>query len=282
MQLEDERPLHYYNIYRESTLHLVLKTRGGKPVIYLYPPHPVNAAVTLSLVPQWHFSAVYPTAPTYPSKLGAQTGEAVEWKILARPDGTLRDNSSGVEATYLFWEAETQYQGGCPDSPPPSPLLPLCEIAAQESVDHNHGHFIPGTTKCSPNDSVLFPVDEVPYYLDKALLELGLHTEARTSFITYWLPSILKHKHVALRFLPQFAYEKSAPLSIIPAPDIVTRVFMLFQGVMASDINTIWQDAQERAKLPVSMWKNVVGIDDEKQKDEKLFRVLEWGGMEIK
>ncbi|KAF7369527.1 hypothetical protein MVEN_00282500 [Mycena venus] len=38
-------------------------------------------------------------------------------------------------------------------------------------------------------------------YLDNILGALGLHTEARTSFITYWFPSLLKHTHVTLRFV---------------------------------------------------------------------------------
>jgi hypothetical protein len=29
------------------------------------------------------------------------------------------------------------------------------------------------------------------------------------------------------------------------------------------------------------MWKDVVGVDDAKIRDKKLFRVLEWGGLEV-
>jgi hypothetical protein len=60
-------------------------------------------------------------------------------------------------------------------SPPPSPSL-------RESHEE---HFSPILSNLSPSDSVLLPTREVPSYLDKALAALGLHVEARTSFITY-------------------------------------------------------------------------------------------------
>jgi hypothetical protein len=45
--------------------------------------------------------------------------------------------------------------------------------------------FDPSRPSVSPDDSVLLPVGKVPGYLDAALKALALHTEARTSFITY-------------------------------------------------------------------------------------------------
>jgi len=91
---------------------------------------------------------------------------------------------------------------------------------------------------------------------------------------------ILKHSHIALRFVPQGAYEEAAPLSITPTPDVVTRVFMLFQGVKVDDLAS-WSEAEARAAEDVSFWKGVVDIDVVKQNDAELFRVLEWGGMEV-
>ncbi|KAL1754049.1 hypothetical protein FB107DRAFT_263797, partial [Schizophyllum commune] len=117
-------------------------------------------------------------------------------------------------------------------------------------------------------------------YLDKALAALGLHVEARTSFITYWLPDMLKHTHVALRFLDQVAYAHAAPLDVSPEPDVVTRVFMLFCGVKETELGE-WEGAQAKAADSIDMWREVVGVNLEETLDESLFRVIEWGGMEV-
>ena len=44
--------------------------------------------------------------------------------------------------------------------------------------------FNPSDPRLSDNDSVVISVDTITPYLDAALKALGLHTEARTSFIT--------------------------------------------------------------------------------------------------
>ncbi|KAJ6459124.1 hypothetical protein C8R47DRAFT_1244441 [Mycena vitilis] len=110
-------------------------------------------------------------------------------------------------------------------------------------------------------------------------LGLGLHTEARTSFITYWLPSFVEHKRVALRFVPQAAYETAAALDISPQPDVVTRVFMLFKGI-SDDALGEWEEAQS-GDDDAERWRKVVGVDARRASDASLLRVLEWGGMEI-
>jgi len=142
--------------------------------------------------------------------------------------------------------------------------------------------FDPSRPSVSPEDSILLPIGEVPGYLDATLKALALHTEARTSFITYWLPDLLKHQYVALRFLAQASYEKAAQMRVSPAPDVVTRVFMLFRGVDPRDLGH-WTQAAARATTEdgATLWARVVGVDAVRGSDRGLFRVLEWGGMEI-
>ncbi|KAG1749576.1 hypothetical protein EDD22DRAFT_958004 [Suillus occidentalis] len=99
----------------------------------------------------------------------------------------------------------------------------------------------------------------------------------------YWLPSILKHEYIALRFISQAAYERAASLSISPQPDVVTRVFMLFKGIHKEHLAN-WANAQMQAEKDVGGWVDVVGVDRSdpaRAGDATLFRVLEWGGMEL-
>ncbi len=91
---------------------------------------------------------------------------------------------------------------------------------------------------------------------------------------------MLKHKHIAFRFLPQDEIEQSAPLGVSPSPNVVTRIFMLFRGVKAHELHA-WERAYDRAREPVSHWVDKVGINLERTLDTQLFRVIEWGGMEV-
>ncbi|EUC55128.1 ubiquitin family protein, putative [Rhizoctonia solani AG-3 Rhs1AP] len=233
---------------------------GGKPVIYLFSPLPIlDVRVQLSLVKAWRFSAIYPPTPiTSPSD--DSLGEAISWTVDTRPDGSLLDHLTNREVAYLFWEAHTSPK--LPISPPTTPSRLLSFDPARPSI--------------LPSDSALLPFDKVTGYIDDALLAMELHAEARTSFITYWLPNLSKHTHIAIRFLPQDQYEESAPLCITPAPEITTRVFMLFMGVEESELG-----AWEAAKVPAEEWSRIVGVDKVKAKDVNLFRALEWGGMEV-
>ncbi|KAI0060420.1 hypothetical protein BV25DRAFT_1807319 [Artomyces pyxidatus] len=245
------------------------KQVGGKPVIYLQTPtHLPHVNIDLSLVSAWSFSALYPsTEPTSGVLPDGTRGQTATWTVSADPDGTLHDKATGSDVAYLFWEAQTN---------PPRPLSPVSSRPGTPAVEA----FDPARAVLTAQDSVLLPISKIPAYLDSALKCLCLHTEARTSFITYWLPSLLKHQHVALRFLAQDAYEAAAPMRIVPTPEVMTRVFMLFRGVEAAALEG-WEAARLRADGDCAMWKDVVGVDTARAMDTALFRVLEWGGMEV-
>jgi hypothetical protein len=102
---------------------------------------------------------------------------------------------------------------------------------------------------------------------------------------SYWLPDMLKYKYIAVRFLPQKAYERAAPLSISPQPISVTRVFMLWRALSAEDIEgneNIWRDVVSRASdMRVENWVEVVGAAFPPSSVDRKLRILEWGGMEV-
>ncbi|KAG8710119.1 hypothetical protein FRC08_017588 [Ceratobasidium sp. 394] len=273
IQLEDQWIVTDCGIRHESTVHLTPRLRGGKPVIYLFPPVPMTEVrVQLSLVQTWEFSALYPCTPISSGPCQAlDLGESVTWLVDAKPDGTLLDHRTRREVTYLFWEAHTK---------PALPLSPACSRPASPALDLPKA-FDPSRPIVTPANSVVLPFNKVAGYIDDVLISLGLHTEARCSFITYWLPDLQRHEHLALRFLPQAEYEAAAPLSVTPAPDVTTRVFMLFRGVEEGELEA-WVDAEAKANGDPSAWLEIVGVDIEKAEDAGLFRVLEWGGMEVK
>ncbi|KAK0238179.1 hypothetical protein EDD85DRAFT_1005714 [Armillaria nabsnona] len=251
-----------------DTIFCFPERTGGKPVIYLFSLIEQEVSVQLSLVNEWRFSAVYPVVPIKPSALLG--GETLTWRAITHNDQTLTETTTGLRASYLYWEAVTDR---C--ERPPSPLPETSEPSLARS-------FSPIWCDLNDDNSIVLPVSTITPYLDKALASLGLHVEARTSFITYWLPTILKHTYIALRFVPQNEYETAAVLHIEPSPDVVTRIFMLFKGISEDRLGE-WSGAISRSQDKVEWWRDVVGlVSKERQSDEKLFRVLEWGGMEVR
>jgi hypothetical protein len=69
---------------------------------------------------------------------------------------------------------------------------------------------------------------------------------------------------------------------VSPTPNVVTHVFMLFCGVASANVE-FWQSmsALTSAVDNTISWTEVVGVDAERGHDLRLFRVLEWGGIEI-
>jgi len=249
-----------------------LSLRGGKPVIYLFPPYTLpSVTVELLLTSTWSFSAIYPPPQTSSPSGERQAPQSLTWAVAAEPSGMLVDKMTGTEVTYLYWEATAISNLMTPNTS--RAATPVGDLEA----------FDPSRPSVNPGNSILLPISKVPGYLDTALKGLALQTEARTSFITYWLPDLVKHEYVAIRFLAQASYEQAAKMRVSPAPDVVTRVFMLFHGVAPGDLD-LWSQATARATAEdgATFWTNVVGIDPARASDRSLFRVLEWGGMEVK
>ncbi|GAA6042998.1 hypothetical protein JCM8097_003879 [Rhodosporidiobolus ruineniae] len=248
-QLEDGRTLSGYNIKADSTLHMYLRLRAA-----------AASPIALTLSPQWSFSALYPVVDV--SK-GKQGDSIASWTVSAKPDASLIELSSGLALSYLFWEAHSLL---LPPSPPPSPSL-----TAPHAFD-------PSQPFLASSNGIALPFSSFLPYLDKTLSSLTLHTAARTDFITYWPPSFnrihARNQRIAFRFLPQAEYEQAAQLEVDPKPDVVTRVFMLFRGVDEGEAEG-WKKPDEVD------WVSEVGVKVDEAKDEGLFRVLEWGGMEI-
>ncbi|KAH9960130.1 hypothetical protein BC827DRAFT_1268364 [Russula dissimulans] len=165
---------------------------------------------TILVIASRQFSAVYPSPQTTISLEKHSTAQSLTWAVAAESDGTLVEKTSGAEISYY-----TSSQLVTPDG---------SRVASP--VDDTET-FDPSRPSVNPADSVVLPIGKVAGYLDAVLKTLALHTEARTSFITYasalpvllkykthqetywapryWLPDLLKHEYIALRFLSHLA-----------------------------------------------------------------------------
>ncbi|KAJ7118106.1 hypothetical protein C8R44DRAFT_982855 [Mycena epipterygia] len=185
-------------------------------------PVPVNTTSSESAA---DLSAIYPVVP---AKRVANGVDTIQWDVRTHLDGSLTERTTGLDVAYLFWEAIAEGLGILQHESWDSHVAPGSPVLGQPASTS----FSPTTYDLTPLDSVLLAASKITPYLDAALRAMALHTEARTS---YWFPALLKHQHVALRFVPQAEYETTACLDITPAPDVVTRVFMVFKGVAAEN-----------------------------------------------
>jgi len=91
------------DIINGSTVYLILRL-FGKPVIYLFSPSEIEVSVKLSLIPEWNMSAIYPVVPI--KSPSAHSNEEVTWRVRVHPNGDLTELNTGLDVTYLFWEAQ--------------------------------------------------------------------------------------------------------------------------------------------------------------------------------
>jgi large subunit ribosomal protein L40e len=99
--LEDDDTLQEQSITEGATIILALRLR--KPVIYLLSSTPTEASISLRLDPSLSFSAIYPITKVSNLKNGTQE---ILWNVLVKPNGTLYDQVTQTEVSYLYWEAE--------------------------------------------------------------------------------------------------------------------------------------------------------------------------------
>lgn len=149
-----------------------------KPVIYLYPESKQEIEVKLDYAGE--------LTCTYPEYKNG-------WDVVAYPDGTLVDNATGEEYSYLFWEgnSDTEY-------------------------DLSKGYVIAG--------------EDTAKFLEEKLAELGLNRTEANEFIVYWLPKMQSNSYNLITFQNDI-YTNLAKLEITPNPDSVLRVFMAYKAL---------------------------------------------------
>jgi len=153
--------------------------RDDKPIIYLYPTEEKIVEVKLG----------------YPEKLTCVYPEYKDgWKVLAKPDGTLKDLEKDREYYALYWEG----------------------INTQK-VDMTEGFVVKG------EDTIEF--------LEEKLAKLGLTDKEAEEFIVYWLPKLQENKYNYIRFATQEEINEEMPLMVSGNPDYVIRVLMQFKGL---------------------------------------------------
>lgn len=153
-----------------------------KPVIYLYPEQEQEVSVTLG-----YPDALTCTYPKYQS----------DWKVLARPDGTLTEISSQKELYSLYYESKN--------------VIPF-------SVT---------------NEGFVVKSEDTASFLEEKLAILGLNPREAEEFIIYWLPILEANPYNYIRFATREEIDANMPLSVSSDPDTVIRVLMEYKPLSA-------------------------------------------------
>ncbi len=153
-----------------------------KPIVCLYPEAETEVSVSLGY-PEY-LSVSYPTYTT-------------GWKVVAKPNGDLRDLTTGRELYSLYYESSQPKILGI----------------------QREGFVVKGS--------------EVTEFLEEKLEILGLSPHEAEEFIIYWLPVLQENEYNYIRFATMEEIDAAMPLTIHPQPDTTIRVWMCFQGLDA-------------------------------------------------
>jgi hypothetical protein len=101
--LDDTKSIRDYDMIDGDQIYAIQNLVGGKPVIYVLSTSVMDVSLLLNSVPEWSFSAIYPTRIPHTLSDG---GQKIEWRVTTQENGALTDQASGVEVFYLYWEAQ--------------------------------------------------------------------------------------------------------------------------------------------------------------------------------
>jgi len=141
------------------------------------------------------------------------------WEVTAYPDGTLINHADGKEYSYLYWEGQ-----------------------GSADYDLSKGFVVKG--------------EDTAGFLQEKLILMGLTPREYNEFIVYWLPQMQNNAYNLISFQGK-VYTDSARLTIVPEPDAILRVFMVFKPLDKP------VEIEEQVLYPFA---------------RKGFMVMEWGG----
>ena len=203
-QLEDGHTLADYNIQKGCIMDLVLRLRGGKPVILFYPPtvgtHAKASAFDTKTTVSLHNACQFTTL--LPRPLVAADSQCVTWNASVQRstgcDTPAPLTVNGRQHSYLFWEFENKTEAKPDDAEYVS-----SKIGFKSVVDHISSAFL------------IEGMDEYEEWCHKMLGSLGLGIREQDDFATFWARDIAQSgPFVIARVVPENELEECAGLHI--------------------------------------------------------------------
>lgn len=170
----------YKNIQKYDTSYDPTEITVDKPIIYLYPTE--NTEISVKLLKSERLTCSYPKYKD-------------EWKVLAQPNGILKDLDTNRQLYSLYYESKS-------------------------SIEFK-----------IENEGFVVKSEDIIPFLEEKLNILGLTEREAEEFIVYWLPKLEANKYNYIRFASMDEINENMPLKIDPNPDTIIRVLMTFKGL---------------------------------------------------
>ncbi|BGP04026.1 Proteophosphoglycan 5 [Rhodotorula toruloides ATCC 204091] len=236
---------------------------AGVPVIQLYASaalHSPSASVTLTttLSSQWHFwhdpESLF--SSRYPCEIEFKVATTLDGDTSARwivPSSAMRNRwSHEVAFPYAFW-----------------PVDPF-ETSSSNAV--------PKGASCIPTlnsfNGCFLPRKGLYNALFDLFSALALPHGASQTLASRCTRQVDEDQALAFRILPQDEYAELSSFVVQPTPDVTTRIFLLYKAIDKDEVKD-WTHADEID------WVEEVDVDVAAARDESLFRVFEWGSLEV-
>ncbi len=218
-----------------------------KPIVYVYAARGTKVQVRIRLLDPKSsaFTFIYPVSSER-SETNNASVETCTWNVTVQEKGALLSEHKNTEirVPYLFWEADV-------------PSHAFSDVLARD------GQWVQRESYVS--------------FLEAKLQELGLEQgDEVTGFITYWVPLMHCYPFVRVTF-DRTVLDETAKLSVVPVPDLLLRVYMIWSGhheccdhsvsSSSAEIKNKSKSESNKANTPTRANKELV--------------VVEWGGSQV-
>jgi hypothetical protein len=157
------------------------------------------------------------------------------WKVTANPDGIIE--SDGKQYNYLFWDGKMEAD----------------------------------KLKFKMDEGFVVSSAELTSFLDSTLSLIGLNSKEAQDFITFWVPLMQNNKNNYIHFLLTDEYDRIATIHVIPKPEKILRVFMIWSPIPGDII------VNDQTKNDLPIWTSPQELPHFERSG---FTLVEWGGSE--
>ncbi len=206
------RPLFFWKdpfgrLVKFTNSEFITHAEMAKPVIYLYPEKEKEVWVEVSPI-----SGITISDPEYNDG----------WRVVAKPDGKLREVSTDKTYPYLFWES-----GG--------------KLYEQ------------------PKEGFVIKQKDVRKFLTDKLSLYAFNEIEINDFLEFWLPLMQDYPYYFITFLETEEMDKLAPLNVSPQPDTIIRILMDFSPLEEPmKVEELKINPQKRKGFTLMEWGGII------------------------